>query len=142
MHSKVTQEPDSLPTLEVRLFNALNRYVEPLIRRGVGSPCISPGGLVVLETVGRKSGKIRRTPLAAARLGDRIIVSTFRENKAQWLRNLAVDARAAVWVGGKRRSVSAHRLDEKGTVESASITRVLQPLIDSGWAFVLLRTTY
>jgi hypothetical protein len=56
----------------------LNRVVEPIVRRGVGSPRLAPSGFIVLETVGRKSGELRRSPLAATRIGRHMIVATFR----------------------------------------------------------------
>ena len=52
-------------SLETEFFRMLNRIVEPVIRAGVGSPRFVPSGFVVLETVGRKTGVRRRSPLAA-----------------------------------------------------------------------------
>ena len=48
-------------SIEREFFRTLNRVVEPLVRAGVGSPRIVPGGLIVLETAGRKSGRRVRT---------------------------------------------------------------------------------
>ena len=58
----------SRASAEVLFFRMLNRFVEPVIRAGVGSPRIAPSGFVVVESVGRKSGKLHRTPLAATRI--------------------------------------------------------------------------
>ncbi|MCB1848305.1 MAG: hypothetical protein KDI04_13230, partial [Halieaceae bacterium] len=55
--------------LEREFFRMLNRVVEPAVRKGVGSPRFLPAGLIVLETVGFKTGAKRRTPLVATRLG-------------------------------------------------------------------------
>ncbi len=98
--------------IERNFFRALNAVVEPVVRRGFGSPCVQPGGFVVLETKGHKSGKLRRTPLAAVRFGDRVFVSTFRANRSHWLRNLVQEPQAAMWLSGKRRSVDASVLEE------------------------------
>ena len=76
-------------SLEVEFFRMLNRVVEPVIRAGVGSPRIVPSGFIVLETVGRKTGTLRRSPLAATRLGRIVVVATFRGARMQWVRYLA-----------------------------------------------------
>ena len=43
--------------VEVEFFRFLNRWLEPQIRAGLGSPRLAPGGLIVLETLGRKTGR-------------------------------------------------------------------------------------
>ena len=75
--------------LEVEFFRMLNRVVEPMVRAGVGSPRFVPTGFVVLETVGRRTGAKRRSPLAATRIGRHVVVGTYRGDRSQWVRNLA-----------------------------------------------------
>ena len=75
-------------TLEREFFRMLNRVVEPAVRKGVGSPRFVPGGLIVLETVGFKTGITRRTPLVATRLHRHVIVATYRAERSFWLKNL------------------------------------------------------
>ncbi len=48
--------------LEREFFRMLNRVVEPAVRKGIGSPRFVPGGLILLESTGHKSGQTRRTP--------------------------------------------------------------------------------
>ena len=50
----------SAASLEREFFRTLNRVVEPMVRAGFGSPRIVPGGLIVLETLGRRVQVIRR----------------------------------------------------------------------------------
>lgn len=95
-----------LDAINSSVFSALNRYVRPLVKAGVGSPLPVGPGLVVLETTGRKTGKTREVPLLAFRLGDRVAVSTGRST-SQWIRNLEADESPAVWVAGQRRDASA-----------------------------------
>ena len=86
---------------------ALNSVVKPTVRAGVGNP-FPPlgGGLVVLETTGRRSGEPRTVPLVASRIGDIVVVSTVRDNSL-WLANIEADDRVAVWLNGKRRTGTA-----------------------------------
>jgi hypothetical protein len=44
---------------EQQVFAGLNAVVEPAVRKGFGSPVLAPAGLIVLETVGFKSGARR-----------------------------------------------------------------------------------
>jgi deazaflavin-dependent oxidoreductase (nitroreductase family) len=76
------------------------------VKCGLGSPLPLGLGLVVLETTGRKSGLTREVPVVGLRVGNRITVSTVRDN-SQWLANLEANPSAGVWVNGQRRNVSA-----------------------------------
>ena len=62
-------EKSAVRSLEVEFFRNINRLVEPMVRAGVGSPRIAPSGFIVLETRGRMTGRLRRSPLAATRFG-------------------------------------------------------------------------
>lgn len=133
-------------SLEADFFRTLNRVVEPLVRAGLGSPRLAPGGLIVLETRGRKSGRRYRTPLAATRLGGYVLVATYRGGRSQWVRNLARQRRARYWLGGRERRGRPFVLHEgKRFREPRSfpkparrLLRLLQPFTELGWAFALL----
>jgi hypothetical protein len=87
-------------------FRTLNRVVKPVVQAGPVSPPRLGGGLVLLETTGRRSGRQRQVPLVAARLGRSVFVSTVRAD-SQWVRNLEADAEAGVWLRGRRRPAVA-----------------------------------
>ena len=93
--------------VEAPFFRSLNHVVLPAVRRGFGAPWLTPWGLVVLEHRGRKSGREYAAPLVAARVGRTLVVSTVRPGRSQWLRNLAANRSADVWLRGKQRHVRA-----------------------------------
>jgi deazaflavin-dependent oxidoreductase (nitroreductase family) len=135
--------------VEVEFFRMLNRVVEPAIRAGFGSPCLAPGGLIVLETRGRKSGRRIRTPLAATRIQGHVVVGTFRGARSQWVRNLAADPDARFWLGGRPRLARALVLQGGGRGARARPPRslpralrlavaLLRPYARAGWAFAVL----
>ena len=97
----------SLSKLEREFFRKLNAVVEPAVRKGIGSPRIAPAGLIVLESVGFKSGQMRRTPLAALRLGKYVFVSTARGERSFWVKNLQKQPRTRYFRGGKEHSSKA-----------------------------------
>lgn len=90
-------------------FRSLNQVVMPAVKAGFGGPLPVGNGLVILETVGRKSGKTRQVPLVASRLGDTVWVSTVRSNSL-WVKNLAAEPKVQVWIGGRKRSATANIL--------------------------------
>ena len=132
--------------LEREFFRMLNRVVEPAVRKGVGSPRFVPGGLIVLETIGFKSGQTRRTPLAATRFQGHIFISTFRADRSFWLKNLQQQPRVHYYLAGKSRPAKAFvlspgkRYRRPKTLPPAigGITDFLAPYTKAGWAFVVL----
>ena len=75
-----------------------------LLRRWFGAP------VLVIETVGRRSGKPRATPLIYARDGERLVVTPANagaERTPAWWLNLREAGRGVAVVGGKRTRVRA-----------------------------------
>ncbi len=114
--------------LERRAYRALNAVVGPSIQRGVGSPCIAPWGLVVLEHTGRRTGRQYRSPLLAMRVGRKVVVTTYRSERSNWIRDLEVRPRTHLWMNGERRPVRAHVLDSsRGHEPGGPVDRVAGP---------------
>ena len=98
----------------IRSLMPLDRRV--LIRTGGRKTLLGPMGLptMVLETIGRKSGQPRLSPLLFARDGDSVIVagSNFgQEHHPAWTGNLIAQPAATVVAGGRRIAVSASLLE-------------------------------
>lgn len=102
--------PISRSKVEQVFFRRLNALVEPLVRRGIGSPSFTPASVILLETVGFKSGLQRRTPLLAIRLGNYTLVSTARGNRSFWVKNLQKNAKTKYYLGGKAKDAKAYVL--------------------------------
>lgn len=132
--------------LEREFFRRLNSVVEPAVRKGFGSPSILPGGLIVLETTGFKSGLKRRTPLLATRLGRHVFVSTFRADRSFWIRNLREQPRTRYYLGGREREARAfvvmpdkqYRRPRSLPAAIGRITDVLANFTGKGWGFAVL----
>ncbi len=87
-------------------FRALNQVVRPVLATGLGNPLPIGTGAVVLRTTGRTSDLPREVPLAALRVGDRIVVSTVRGD-SEWFANLEANEEAEVQLGGQFRDARA-----------------------------------
>ena len=146
MGGEMTPQKETRRSFEVEFFRKLNRIVEPLVRAGVGSPRIAPSGFIVLETRGRKSGRLRRSPLTATRIGHHVFVGTFRGDRSQWFRNLAAEPRTRFWLGGRVRETRAFvmhkdkrfRVPQSLPAPLQGVVRILAPYTKKGWAFAVL----
>ncbi len=144
--SEMASRKSALRSIEVEFFRTLNRVVEPMVRVGIGSPRIVPSGFIVLETRGRKSGRLRRSPLAATRIGKHVLVGTYRGNRSQWVRNLVAHPHTRFWLGGKARDARAFVMHEgKRFRVPKSLPAPLQRVVcflsrytKLGWAFAVL----
>ena len=107
----VVQEPTSdaswLDALQRRAFGAINAVVLPGVQRGFGTPCLAPWGLVVLEHTGRRTGRTYEAPLLAVRLGRRVMVTTYRNARSHWVRNLEDQPETHLWLNGRRKPYRA-----------------------------------
>lgn len=132
--------------LEKELFRRINGVVDPLVSRGVASSAATPASLIVLESVGFKSGLARRTPLWSFRLGPYRLVSTARGRRSFWVKNLQKQAQVQYSLGGEEVSSEAivlapgyDNLDQWELSPWLERTMdALRRLSDRGWAFALL----
>lgn len=87
------------------------RIANPVIRaalnRGVPLP-----GYALLETIGRKSGQPRRTPVGDGLEGDTFWIVSEHGRRSAYVRNIEANPRARVRVRGRWRSGTAHVLPE------------------------------
>jgi len=88
---------------EAEFFRTVNALVEPAVRAGCGSPGLVPTGLVVVETIGARTGRPRRVPLLATVLDGCVFISTIRGSRSQWVQNLRAAPDIRYWLGGRER---------------------------------------
>ena len=80
-------------------FRFVNRYiVVPAFRKGWGRIISNSltGDIMVLRIAGRKTGKIRYTPVSYARIGPNIYCYQGKETKGQWYLNLLANPEVEV----------------------------------------------
>jgi deazaflavin-dependent oxidoreductase (nitroreductase family) len=96
------------PDRKARLVIGLQRYtMNPFIKPLAGLLPV----WIKLETVGRKSGKPRRTPLGMSREGDTVWIVSEQGWRAQYVRNIAVNPRVRVKVRGRWHDGTAEILE-------------------------------
>jgi deazaflavin-dependent oxidoreductase (nitroreductase family) len=117
---------DRFQPIEKRFFRTLNKFLEPVIKVGVGFPGLSPVGAIILETRGRKSGQTYQTPVLASEFDDFLIISTAR-SRSQWVKNLAVTPQTRIWLRGQSQPVSAYVIGSE--VDQAATSPTIQPVI-------------
>ena len=91
-----------------------------------GFPC------VILETVGRKSGKLRRTPLIRVHDGDYLVVASMggADQHPQWYPNLIDDPDVAVYDGAERHLVRARTASPEEKAERWASASAIYPPYD------------
>ena len=124
------------------LIAPLNDLLIPGVRSGFANPWPFGTGLVLLEVTGRKSGITRKVPLVGTDYGTFVAVSTVR-SASQWVKNLAAQPKARLWLRGASRHVDARvyrngtRIDG-GSASDAFSERLAERVSASGLAVVLL----
>jgi deazaflavin-dependent oxidoreductase (nitroreductase family) len=94
----------------------LNPVVRPLLERGVRIP-----GYAVVETVGRKSGLPRRTPVGDGLDGDTFWIVAEHGRRAAYVRNIEANPRVRVRVRGRWRRGTAVPMPDDDPIERQRI---------------------
>jgi deazaflavin-dependent oxidoreductase (nitroreductase family) len=102
--------------VKLRIVRALQVHVfNPLMRR-LFTLGVVPPGTALLETVGRRSGELRTTPVGDGRLGDVFWIVAEQGRSAGYVRNLEANPRVRVRSRHGRslrwRAGTAHVLDD------------------------------
>jgi deazaflavin-dependent oxidoreductase (nitroreductase family) len=79
-----------------QIVHVLQKYLLNPPIKGLFAMGIVPPGYALLETIGRKTGKARRTPVGNARVGDRLWIVAEHGMKAGYVRNIKENPRVRV----------------------------------------------
>jgi deazaflavin-dependent oxidoreductase (nitroreductase family) len=141
-----TAPPATTPSFELALYRTLDSVVAPMVRNGIFSPGPIGPGLVVVETVGRRSAMPRPVVLMGFAIGDVVLVSTVGGEQAQWVKNLAAQ-REVRWGRWGRRTKGHATVVAPGTVGRVPVeapawvddlVAALEPWVLTGWRFAVL----
>jgi deazaflavin-dependent oxidoreductase (nitroreductase family) len=102
---------------ERRFKTALALYtLNPIVKLGalVG---VRPPDVVVLETIGRKTGKARRTPVGARSDGGSLWLVAEHGSRAAYVRNIDANPRVRVRMRGGWRTGTAHPMPDDNVRE-------------------------
>ncbi|GEM_PF-1833961 len=93
------------PRVKARLVAALQRRVVNPLVRGLYRLGVNPLGIALLETTGRRSGRVRQVPVGDGRDGEVVWVVAEHGMRVGYVRNLQADPRVRMHVreGWRRR---------------------------------------
>ncbi len=113
--------PPRLPQANNRAFWWLLRRgtktharVYKLTRGRVGGKYLEGAPVALVETVGRKSGKVRTSPIVAGPDGDNLVVIASRggvDAHPAWYLNLMASPETTIWWKGRKRRVRARHAE-------------------------------
>jgi len=95
-------EEERLRKRRVQRFGSFtyNRLVIAALRLGLPMPPYSPRNAIVMETIGRKSGKRRLVPMGYLRVDpSRLHVVAEHGRRSDWVRNAISRDSVHVWIG-------------------------------------------
>ena len=106
--------------------HTFNPVAVGLLRLGLPAPPYTPRSALVMETVGRRSGKRRATPMGYVRDGDAsLLVVAERGRRADWVRNARAAGTVRVWLGRQAHRGRVTVLDDP---DPADVLRRIGPV--------------
>jgi deazaflavin-dependent oxidoreductase (nitroreductase family) len=124
-----------------RFTTSLARYVFNPVARGLFRIGIAPPGTAILETTGRRSGQVRRTPVTNGLDGDTFWIVAEHGARAGYVRNIEANARVRVRVGRRWRAGTARPLPGDDPRERLRAIRARRPSARLNTATVRLMQT-
>jgi deazaflavin-dependent oxidoreductase (nitroreductase family) len=105
----------------------IGRYTANPMMRAMFKLGITPPGMALVETVGRRSGALRHTPIVCSAEGDTLWLIAQHGRHAGWVRNFEAKPQVRVRLGRGWRTGTAELIaedDVKARIATFSSTRV------------------
>jgi len=105
----------------------IGRYTANPMMRAMFKLGITPPGMALVETVGRRSGALRHTPIVCSGEGDTLWLIAQHGRHAGWVRNFEANPQVRVRLGRGWRTGTAELLaedDVKARIATFSSTRL------------------
>jgi deazaflavin-dependent oxidoreductase (nitroreductase family) len=98
---------------------SLNYAAVAALRLGLPFPPYPADGALVMETVGRKTGRRRLVPMGCLKDVDRLLVVAEHGRRSDWLRNAlaAPGSKVRLWLAGRPYTGRVHVLDDEDPEE-------------------------
>jgi deazaflavin-dependent oxidoreductase (nitroreductase family) len=77
----------------------IGRYTANPLMRGLFKVGITPPGMALVETIGRRSGAVRHTPVVCSKDGETLWLIAQHGSHAGWVRNFQESPRVRVRIG-------------------------------------------
>lgn len=84
------------PRVKVKLVRTVQRWTINPLMRGLLAIGLNPLGLAIVETRGRRSGRLRRTPVGNGRHGESFWIIAEHGLRAGYVQNIRADSRVRV----------------------------------------------
>jgi deazaflavin-dependent oxidoreductase (nitroreductase family) len=105
----------------------IGRYTANPLMRGMFRIGLTPPGMALVETIGRRTGAVRHTPVACAPDGDTLWLIAQHGRHAGWVRNFEESPTVRVRLGRNWRTGTAELVpddDVKARIGTFSSTRI------------------
>jgi deazaflavin-dependent oxidoreductase (nitroreductase family) len=110
-----TAREERLASAVIKPMSKLNTWVYRLSGGRVGGRWVRGAPVMLLTTIGRKSGQPRTTPLLYLRDGDSVVIVASKGGMSHhplWFHNLTANPDVEVEIGSERRPMRARRASD------------------------------
>lgn len=108
----VVAEPGPTNTTKFKLVRLVQRYLVNPPVRALAEHGHGPKSIALLETTGRRSGEVRRTPVGNGQIGDTFWIVAEHGHQAGYVRNIEADPQVRVKIGRRWHRGTAHIMED------------------------------
>jgi deazaflavin-dependent oxidoreductase (nitroreductase family) len=116
-----TPRQEKIGSVAIRIFSALNTWVYRISGGRIGGRFLRGAPVMLLTTIGRKSGRPRTVPLLYLRHGEDVVIVASKGGMSHhplWYRNLKAKPEVEIEIGTERTAMRARTatVDEKAAL--------------------------